>query len=290
MGVVKILAPVTGSGRDAAILSSAFAAAKPFRAHVAALFVHPDPRTAVPFLDFGMPLAPEIVEEIVEDAEKAASIAASRARETLNRCAGGAGAQIVETPERAATVTASFRQCLGRFASCVSNAAKLSDLVVFAPVLAGDSPEIGEALVETLLGCERPVLLSAAEPPAGFGDKIAVAWDGGQAAAHALMAAMPFLEKARSIEFISLRTGNLENSKCAEAFEYLKLYGLACAERDIVHDGSPIGEKLLAEAAKSGADLLVMGGYGHSRLRESIFGGVTAHILSHAKIPALLVH
>jgi nucleotide-binding universal stress UspA family protein len=47
---------------------------------------------------------------------------------------------------------------------------------------------------------------------------------------------------------------------------------------------------LLTEAARGGADLLVMGGYGHSRLRESIFGGATAHILSHANMPALLVH
>lgn len=290
MGVAKILAPVTGSDRDAAILSTAFAAAKPFRAHVAALFVHPDPRTAVPFLDFGGPLAPEIVEEIIRDAEEAAAIAANRARETLKRCASSAGAPIIEAPGREATASASFRQCLGRFASCVADAAKLSDLIVFAPVLPVDSPEIGQALVETLVGCERPVLLSAAEPPAVFGEKIAVAWDGGQAAAHALTAAMPFLEKARTIELISVRSGPAEDRRCAEASEYLKLYGLSCAERDIVRNGAPIGERLLAEAARGGADLLVMGGYGHSRLRESIFGGATAHILSHANMPALLVH
>jgi len=82
----------------------------------------------------------------------------------------------------------------------------------------------------------------------------------------------------------------VKKGQCAEAAEYLKLHGLACTERDIDQGNAGVGETLLAQAMASGADLLVIGGYGHSRLRETILGGATIHIISHATMPVLLVH
>jgi nucleotide-binding universal stress UspA family protein len=72
--------------------------------------------------------------------------------------------------------------------------------------------------------------------------------------------------------------------------EYLSLHGVTASVRAFACGSSGKGEALLKEAAKAEADLLAIGGYGHSRLRETVFGGVTAHVLSHATMPVLLVH
>src|SRR5690348_1784933 len=96
MAIRKIIAPLTGGARDATVLASAFAAAKPFNAHVVALFVRPDPAEAMPF--FGEGVSAVVVQEIVEVAKEAANKAAQDARAALQTAAGEAGVDIVEEP------------------------------------------------------------------------------------------------------------------------------------------------------------------------------------------------
>ncbi|HEY5239632.1 MAG TPA: universal stress protein [Rhizomicrobium sp.] len=290
MAFAKILAPVTGTTRDASILLTAIEAAKPFNAHVAALFVHADPREGLPYTESGMPLAPEIVQELVDDAEDMARNASKAARTTLADIVRDTGIKLVATPECADTVTASYRESFGHYASCVADAAKLSDLIVFAPILSADGSDVSQALITTITKTSRPVLLSPVEPPKSLGRHIAIGWDGSQSAAHALITATPFLKHAEEIELFSVQHAPVKKGQCAEAAEYLKLHGLACTERDIDQGNAGVGETLLAQAMASGADLLVIGGYGHSRLRETILGGATIHIISHATMPVLLVH
>ena len=290
MTIAKILAPITGSKRDANVLATAIAAARPFNAHVSALFVRRDARESVPYADYGLPLSPEIIQELIDDSEFMAKSASRAARTALATTADKAGIKIIGKMECGDAVTASYHEITGHFRDRVPEAAMLSDLVVFAPVLASDSPDLGETLIATITKCGRPILLSPESPPQKIGRRIAIGWDGGQAAAHALIAAMPFLERAERIELFSVQQSPVRGSRCADAAEYLRLHRLSCAERDIEQGVAGTGEKLLAEAAASGADLLVIGGYGHSRLRETVFGGATVHIISHATMPVLLVH
>jgi nucleotide-binding universal stress UspA family protein len=288
MPLVKILAPLTGGARDATVLASAFAAAKPFNAHVVALFIRPDPTEAMPF--FGEGVSGVVVQEIVDVAKEAADKAADGARAALAIVAGEAGVTVIDKIEKRDVTTVSFHDAQGNFADQVAQRSRLSDLIVFGPLKEGDNPGIVEAFEAVLLETGRPVLLTAKIPSMDFARRIAVGWDGSTTSSHALTASLPYLTKAESVEILSVKRGNEEPKPCDEACEYLKLQGLAVSVRAIDAGQKPVGEVLLEAAVKGGAGMLVLGGYGHSRLREFFVGGVTKHVVSRGEIPLFLVH
>jgi nucleotide-binding universal stress UspA family protein/fructose-specific component phosphotransferase system IIB-like protein len=288
MSLAKILAPLTGTARDDVVLATAFAAAKPFNAHVAALFIHPDPRLAVPFV--GVPVSPEVVQDIVNASEEIAQTADKRAHDMLVAAARRAGAAIVEHPRKTDAVTCSFRRAQGLYFRAVAQAAELSDLVAFGVISGPDSVELSEGFVEVLTRSGRPVLLSA-EAPAAVARKVVLGWDGGASAARAIVASLPFLRKAENIAILSIkRPGQQNEMDFADLREFLALHGLSASEQTVEQGAHPIGQALLNGAALAGADLLVMGAYSRGHLRESVFGGATAHIRSHATLPIFMAH
>jgi nucleotide-binding universal stress UspA family protein len=288
MAYMKILAPLTGSASDAMVLAGAFAAAAPFKAHVLALFVRPDPAEAMPF--FGEGVSGAMAQEIVDTAKVAADKAANDARTALAIAAKDAGAIVIDRPEKRDTVSISFREVQGNFADRVTLAGRLSDLVVFGPLKQSDTPGIAAASEATLLDTGRPVVLTGQTAPKNFARRIAIGWDGSGACARALIAAMPYLARAETIEILSVRKPNTDCESCDEAREYLALHGLSCQERVIDAGSRAIGEVLLEAASQGGADLLVLGGYGHKSLLQMFFGGVTRHVVANAELPLFLVH
>lgn len=288
MAYVKILAPLTGGACDATILTSAFAAADPFKAHVVALFVRPDPAEAIPF--FGEGVSGAMAQEIVDTAKEAADKASTEAHAAIAAAAKGFGAIVTGKPEKRDTVSVSFREVQGNFADRVTVASRLSDLVIFGPLKQSDRPGMAEAFEATLLETGRPVVLTGQTAPTNFARRIAIGWDGSGACARALLAAMPYLARADRIELLSVRKPNTECESCDEAREYLGLHGLACEERKFDAGSRGIGAVLLEAASQGGADLLVLGGYGHKSLLQMFFGGVTKHVVAHAELPLFLVH
>lgn len=289
MTFAKILAPLTGGARDAAVLASAFAAAKPFNAHVAALFVRPDPTEGVPF--YGEQVSATVMQEVADASKKAADAAIGVAKAALDKAAKAAGADVLAAAELRDAITASFREASGNFADQVTLAARLSDLVVFGALKENERPGLTEAFEATLLETGRPVLLSPQATPESFcRNKIALAWNESVASAHAVTAALPFLKCAASVEVLTVARAKDERIDASEALAYLKLRGIAASERSVDGGNRVIGDVLLDEAVKSGAGMLVAGGYGHSRLREMFFSGVTRHVVSHATLPLFLVH
>ena len=288
MTFAKILAPLIGSARDGAVLAGAFVAAKPFNAHVAALFVRPDVAEAMPF--YGESVPATVMQEIADVSKKAADTAILAARASLTTAAKTAGAEVLGEAAFGSAITASFREVVGNFADQVTLAARLSDLVVFGSLNEGDRPGLTEAFEATLLETGRPVLLSPHAAPTTFCKAIALAWNESVASAHAVMAALPFLKCAESVQILCVTRSKDEAIDSSELRSYLKLRGIAATERVVDAGMRVIGDVLLEEAAKTGASMLVAGGYGHSRLREMFFAGVTRHVVSHADLPLFLVH
>ncbi|MDE1938945.1 MAG: universal stress protein [Alphaproteobacteria bacterium] len=289
MPFVKILVPVAGAGRDRFALQTAFAAARPFNAHVVALFVHADPRESVPYGE--LPFSPGIVQDLIDTAADLEKAASKAARSTLATLAAESGIRIISAPQRSDAVTVSYQEIAGHLARALDREARLCDLVVFPPIRETDDPEIQDGFIRTLTKLERPVLLSSEKPPEQIGRRVAVGWDGGIACAHALTAALPFLAQAQDIEILSIQdTSNHHGCGVDDVAAYLALHGLTCTRRIFTRNGDNVAELLLESAANGGFDMLVAGGYGHSRLMESIFGGVTEHIVSHPKIPVFMMH
>ncbi len=287
MSIAKIIVPLTGAKRDRTALETAFVAAKPSNAHVMAFCVNADPRLAMPYI--GASLSPDVFQAIIDSTAEMNRAAARAARTVLAETAAAATVRLLPKPERTATVTCSFREMEGLFSQCVAEAARFSDLAVFGPVSPADGPDLADAFVEALMKTERPILL-AARTPKSLTDHIAIAWDGSAVAARALIASLPFLEKAGKITLLSCYPVGTRKPAFRDIEEYLALHGLKCEETVIDPEHHGVGESLLNAAAQRGCDLLVMGGFGHSRLGETFFGGVTQHIRWHADIPVLMVH
>ncbi len=291
MSIAKILVPITGSPTDAIALSTAFAAAKPFSAHVAALFVHPDPHEVVSYVYSGVPVSPELIQGMIDGQRKLAGEAQGAARSTLVAVARDNGAKLVPAPLKTDSVTCSFHVGYGFIPRTISEAARLSDLVVFKPFEADDRPEFVTAIVETLTGANRPVLLTAQKSLESFASKITIGWDGHNAAAHAVTASLPYLELAARVEILTVESSPRATIAGASALkEYLTLHGVEATTRTVGRNGRSVGEALMEEASRGGANLLVLGGFGHSHMRETLWGGVTLEILSRHALPIFLMH
>jgi nucleotide-binding universal stress UspA family protein len=132
------------------------------------------------------------------------------------------------------------------------------------------------------------VLLAPAKPPAAIGDTIALGWNGSAEAVHAVSASLPLLEKAQSVVVITVGD---EDDGPQPLLDYLALHGVAAQHRQVAAvKGVGPGEQLLADAHDAGADLLVMGAYGHRPWREQLFGGATRRVVGTSLLPVLLAH
>jgi nucleotide-binding universal stress UspA family protein len=169
--------------------------------------------------------------------------------------------------------------------------ARLSDICV----LAAPAPEPSrqrEYLIDLLFGAAAPLLLV----PPGWRErthvaKPIVAWDGGRMAARAVRDALPLLAEAEVVEVASVRgEKGVEDSFGADLAEYLAGHCRTLSRRILPQHVDGAAAALAEHARLSGADLLVMGAYGHSRLREFILGGATRDMLAQIAIPTLMSH
>ena len=170
--------------------------------------------------------------------------------------------------------------------------ARHSDLVV----LNQPSKQSDRRVVESiLLDAGKPCLFI---PYIGsfdeVGKNIMLAWDGSREAARAAADALPLLCSAESVEVVIINggTGRKNNSDTivdTEIAKYLARHAVNVEVKEIVSD-IDIGNTLLSHAADSGADLCVMGAYGHTRVREWIWGGATRTVLDTMTIPVLMSH
>jgi nucleotide-binding universal stress UspA family protein len=281
----KILVPLTGADTDSAALAAAFAVAGNFNAHVNALFVRIDPRDAVPVMGEG--LSGALIEEIMRAAETEANRDAEVARQQFQVACNAAKAELVETPPGPDAVSAALRERLGSADEVVAREGRLADLIVL-PKPKHDPSMI--TLEAAMLGTARPLLMAPPSVPARIGSTVAIAWNGGIESARAVSAAMPFLVQADAVHVLTAETSATRGEEADQLTDYLAWHGVQVRTSRFKSLGAPVGATLLNRAGELGADLLVMGGYGHSRMRELILGGVTRHVLAYAEMPILLAH
>jgi nucleotide-binding universal stress UspA family protein len=150
-----------------------------------------------------------------------------------------------------------------------------------------------ELMVEAaLFESGRPVVLVPYIQKQGLKlDRVLVCWDGSRNSARAIGDAMPFLECAKAVEVLTVAEERKQDEITgASMTQHLARHGISAAARRTSPGDIGIENVILSYAADSSADFLVMGGYGHSRLREFILGGATRGILSSMTIPVLMSH
>jgi nucleotide-binding universal stress UspA family protein len=178
-------------------------------------------------------------------------------------------------------------------AECFSNIARRFDLAIV-----GQSPPNGtmmqDLIVEAaLFDSGRPIIVVPyiQKEPMTLG-RVMVCWDGGRAAARAIADAMPLLRHANMVEILILagERGKQDEVAGADMGQHLARHGLNVSISRVPLGDVDVADAILSHAADSGADFIVMGGYGHSRLREFILGGATRGLLQSMTVPVLMSH
>ena len=258
-------------------LQTTFNLARKMQARVTGLFVKAKPYIP-PYAE--VQISPEMLKmhaDQIEEAAKKAEAAFTAA-------------------SKASGVTTEWRAIEGGLAEVLVTHARYCDLIVLGQkdprdlLLPGDR----DMPDEVVMTCGRPALVV---PHVGkypdVGGKVMVAWDAGAPATRALHDALPILKKAKSVTVMVVNPvtdlpgiGDLPGADIAQ---HLARHGVK-AEADHVESDLKPGEMLLSRAADLGADLMVMGAYGHARWREIMLGGVTDHMLNHMTVPVLMSH
>ena len=145
---------------------------------------------------------------------------------------------------------------------------------------------------QIILGTPVPVLVI---PYIGtrptLGERIMVAWNGGREAARAVHGALPLLSVAEQVEVVAVNPpASAGDIATADICRHLARHGVHANGSDLTADDIDVGNLLLSRIADQGIDLLVMGAYGHSRLREMVLGGVTRQLLAAMTVPVLMAH
>ncbi len=289
MSIKTILAPVCGLERDRSTLATAFLLAESFAAHVEVAFARLSPSETVPLVGEGM--SGTIVEQLMHSAETEWEARAEHARRGFEAAIGASGMPVHDTPPGPGTASASWREEAGREEEMVARLSHLSDLVVLGrPGSTDEDLQFTLSLEAALLAGGRPVMLAPVGMPESIGRRVAIAWRGTSDCARAVAGAMSILQRAEAVTVLTAATARTQAARASELVSYLAWHVVPATAKAIEVGGDGVGASLLDAAREDGADVIVMGGYGHSRVREMILGGVTRHIIGHAEIPVIMAH
>lgn len=225
-------------------------------------------------------IPPEFIESQRAESDKRAKAAVSRFEQAAKR----AGISF-ETRIISASISGAADQ-LGRLG-------RRFDLVV------AGQPERNKAVAEevideaVLFESGRPVIFVPFIQKNGLKlDRVMVCWDGSRAATRAIADALPLLRKAKQVEVVMVANGRSKSDEIpgADLGQHLARHGLKVEVKRITSPDIDVASTILSYAADSSADFLVMGGYGHSRLREFVLGGATRGLLESMTVPVLMSH
>lgn len=138
--------------------------------------------------------------------------------------------------------------------------------------------------------CPTLVLPDAMAEDAAIGRHVVIAWKSGREAANAVRRALPFLRTAEVVTVLTVDPPGQIDHGVADLMTWLDRQGVNASHVPNIHKGGDVGRVILACTHELGGDLLVMGAYGHSRLREILLGGATRDVLTHMNVPVLMTH
>lgn len=286
MSIRSILLPLADPVVAERAVPPALALAGRLGARLTALHPMTAPAAALPLLT-DVPIA-GVVDQLIAAMERQRAGLAEQTQRAFEAACGKHRIAPVEA-FRGAGFAARFLSAAGSEESLVARLGRMHDLILVSGVI-GTEPMLAPVPAAALLDTGRPVLMMPQAMPASIGARVLVAWNGSVEAARALSAAVGLVEPAAEIVVAAVGEAERDVASPEDAVAYLDAYGLAATTASPPSAGMAVAEALLLEADRRQADLLVMGAYGHSRLRETILGGVTRDILANLDLPVLMAH
>ncbi|MDH3671922.1 MAG: universal stress protein [Gammaproteobacteria bacterium] len=277
MALKDLLVHVDDSEAGTARVAVAIRLAQMHNAHLVGLYVMPPVEIPV-FAEVRIP------DEILVEQKEAARARAAKAKEAF----------IAATDK--ADLSSEWRFIEAKPVPTLERQGRYVDLVVVGQKDDTDPLALAGSLTEyVILDCGRPVLVI---PSAGasdtVGDHVLVAWNASRESVRAVNDALPLLKQAQTVDLLAINPPGYIAGEgeipSADICQHLVRHGVDAKATHLEAHDSSVGEMLLSRAADKGADLIVMGAYGHSRVREFVLGGATRHLLEHMTVPVLMAH
>ena len=227
---------------------------------------------------------PIIVGEFYAATVEAALFADEQVREGKNR-------QRLEARLAGEGVPWTWIDATGSMALTIEQMAGLADVIVVNRKLDSDwLPDMRSVASEVVIGSGRTVI-AVPQSPLGFvaTGHAMVAWDGSDEAMRALQGAVPLLKLARTVSIAEVTDGTVEN-QAEDAAAYLSRHDIKAVVVRRRGKSMPTADVLIAEAKAEGADYVVMGAFGRSRIAEAVFGGVSREMLTASPVPVVMRH
>lgn len=264
-------------GGDTASAEYAVSAASMLDAHITGVAFAYEPN--VPGASMGY-LPVEILEAKRRDNEAAARTAIDRFIATTARA--GVSAQPWMLSSTFADAADRFGQMARRFDIAIVDQGEPDNDATAAAILESTLFESGRPVIVVPYIQKTPLKL----------DRAMICWDGSRPAARAVADAMPLLEQARSTEvaIVAKDAHHQDEIEGADIAHHLARHGLKVEVTRLERDGIDVANALLSHSVDCGADFIIMGAYGHSRLRELMLGGVTRSMLRSMMVPTLMSH
>jgi nucleotide-binding universal stress UspA family protein len=176
----------------------------------------------------------------------------------------------------------------------MDHVARFSDLTVLPQPYGAERTESDELLTESALLTEHcPILVVPPMPVHTIGSRAIVAWDGGREALRATKRAMPLLEQADMVEVMIVSKKpekTLDEQMSSDIATFLARHRINVEINVVAKSGEAIPDLIINRVQNTGANLVVMGGYGHSPFREFLFGGATRRMLEACNVPVFMAH
>jgi nucleotide-binding universal stress UspA family protein len=267
-------------------MTTALIVARRWNAHVTALHVRIDSRDVAPLAGEG--LSGAMIEEMMSATEKESNQRAGAVRTMFERFVATHGVTVEDARAGSDHPTASFVSVTGREEDIVAQQARLADLTIVPHPESGEDVSSSDALHAVLFDSGRPVMIAPHRAQTSIGSRVCLAWNGTAESASSALAALPWMQRAEAVRILSAEGYQRRGPGAPDLATYLALHGVKAEIEMFKSVGGSVGAGLLAAATAFGCDLLSMGAYSHSRLRQLILGGVTRHVLENSNLAVMM--
>lgn len=282
----KILVPVRGDGKGDNVLAHAAALAHRFSAHIEVTHCRPRPEDLIPF---GVPIPEALRRQLVQNTYALADQEEQGLKDEVHALA--AKLDLDDTGQNIGDrATVSFVEEVGRQVDVIKRHGRLTDVIAVAKP--DRDRNLGtNTLKAALFHSGRPVLMCPPSdtPPAVLGKSVAIAWNGSSESARALSQAMRIITTADKVSILTTGEDAGPGTAADDLVAYLRLHKVTPEVVQFTASRS-IGQDLLTKSREIGADTMIMGAYGDSHERETLFGGNTQTIVDRGNMPVWLSH
>ncbi len=282
----SILMPISSSGEVKERLLGALSITAFFDAHLEVMHAQISPRRFIPDDAVARHMPHKLLHELEVLADKYSVTESSELQEMFVTLCEQQGvlpseASVVDKP------TAYWKEIVGLRSELVGERGKVSDLIIVPQPRSGNPTSTFEAAI---MRSGKPVLLVPRTMTGFSAERVLIAWNGSTEGGRAVTHALPVLQQAKEVVVATSHSSAYRKPGADELIEYLARHNINAVANRFDSGRQSAGEALLALGQSLGSDMLVMGAFTHRRVHEQIFGGVTQHMVGHAKIPVWMMH